>query len=229
MTTQIFNYSGYSISLKDKKNSEDIRLDDKEIQQDSLWVRLLLLALELVAVLLIVFFILRLFVLQPFTVVGTSMLPTLDPHDEVYVNKFSYNFKNPDRGDIVVLVPPHDTSRHYVKRIVGLPGEKIQILGDGQVVIYNEEYPSGISLKERYLPEPFITDGYALLTLEDDEYFVMGDNREASSDSRGNLMAPEGGDGSSWTLPKRNIVGKVIFRSKPYNHFHFFEHPAYNL
>ena len=183
----------------------------------------------LIAVVLIIFFILRLFVLQPYTVIGASMHPTLIENEEVYANTLSYKFKDPERGDIVVLVPPVNVGKNYVKRIIGLPGERLQIKGDGQVIIFNDEYPGGIALAEDYLPKELSTKGYVVETLSDDECFVMGDNREASSDSRGNISQEHENDGTDWTLPKRNIIGKVIFRTKPTDKLTFFSAPFYNL
>lgn len=226
--------SGFPLSSSPYALSPQARFGEKEQTGskneilEAWWIRLGLMTLELVAILLIVFFVLRLFVIQPFTVVGTSMYPNLVPNDEVYVNRLSYWLKEPDRGDIVVLVPPNDNSRYYVKRIVGLPGETIQITGDGQVLLYNNEYPSGISLIETYVPDPLSTYGYVIEELGEDEYFVMGDNREASSDSRGNIHATVD-DGSHWTLPRENIVGKVFIRSKPISHLSLFGEPEYNL
>ncbi len=188
-----------------------------------------LFLLELVAIILIVFFIIRLFVLQPFTVVGSSMYDTLEEGQEVYANILSYKFKDPMRGDIVVLVPPQETDRYLVKRIVGLPGDRLEIRGDGQVIIYNTEYPNGIALREEYLDNPASTEGYVVERLSTDEYFVMGDNRQHSSDSRGNITADNSGTATAWTLPKRNIVGRVIARVKPFSKMGLFPSPHYNL
>lgn len=194
------------------------------------WIaKALLLTLEVVSVLLIIFFLLRLLVLDNYTVVGPSMVPTLENNEEVLVNKLSYRFRNPARGDIVVLVPPHDVGKKYVKRIIGLPGEKVQIKGDGQVIIYNDTYPSGIALTELYLADQLSTEGYVVETLAADEYFVMGDNRERSSDSRGDIGATVDDPLSDWTLPAGNIVGRVFWRISPQSKWTYFRQPDYAI
>ncbi|OIP94581.1 signal peptidase I [Candidatus Wirthbacteria bacterium CG2_30_54_11] len=202
---------------------------EKKKDLGTLLLSCVLFVLELVAILLIVFFIIRLFVLQPFTVVGSSMYDTLVDGQEVYANILSYRFKDPMRGDIVVLVPPQQTDRYLVKRIIGLPGDRLEIKGDGQVIIYNNQYPNGIALREEYLDTPASTQGYVVERLGSDEYFVMGDNRTHSSDSRGDVVSDNTGPLTAWTLPKRNIVGRVIARVKPFSEFALFPSPHYNL
>jgi signal peptidase I len=197
--------------------------------KEPVWMRTLLMLLEIIAIVLIVFYILRLFVLNPYTVSGSSMYPTLKDGELLYINILSYKFKEPQRGDIVVLVPPVDVDKKYVKRIIGIPGDKLQITGDGQVIIFNSKHPEGIALREDYLPEKFTTDGYIIDTLSKDEYFIMGDNRTASSDSRGQTANQEEGIGTNWTVPRRNIVGKVLVRTAPLSSFSFFHDPEYNL
>ncbi|HDS11381.1 MAG TPA: signal peptidase I [Candidatus Wirthbacteria bacterium] len=200
-----------------------------EPEQDSFLIRAVLLILEIIAILLIVFFVLRLFIIEPYTVIGSSMFPTLVQDEEVYVNKISYRIKNPKRGDIVVFVPPVNVGKNYVKRIIGLPGERLQIKGDGQVIIYNDANPQGISLIEDYLPKSFSTQGFVVERLKENEYFVMGDNREASSDSRGNINSDDPLQKTHWTLPRHNIIGKVICRTRPIDKFTFLSLPEYNL
>ncbi len=211
---------------KNKQTQINLPSASSETEPESVWLRLLLFVLEVIAICLIVLFILRLLVLHPYTVIGVSMYPTLEEKDEVYVNALSYAFRDPERGDIVVLIPPHDTDKFYVKRIIGLPGDKVEIRGDGQVIIYNDRYPSGISLREEYLRENYSTNGYVVEKLRDDEYFVMGDNREHSSDSRGSMQNANAMNTGDWTLPKKNIVGKVVYRLNP---LIFFRRPDYNL
>lgn len=188
------------------------------------------IVIELLALVLLVLFLIRLFVLERYNVDGTSMLPTLEDGQELFVNSAAYLLSEPERGDIIVLIPPEDPGKYYVKRIIGLPGETIELKGQGdaQVIVYNEEYGNGIRLEEPYikkadpdaevlLPVPgksasssrSVVQGYdyslkeKLLT---DEYFVMGDNRTGSSDSRGNPNDIY----SVWHLPKKNIEGKVL-------------------
>lgn len=145
----------------------------------------------------------RLFVAEPFLVYGSSMEPNFDTGDYLIVDEISYKMGNPKRGDVVVLRPPTDETKHFIKRIVGLPNETIEVEGD-QVKIYNSTKPNGFILKEPYLK--FKSDKEAKYTLKDDEYFVMGDNRTVSYDSR------------SWgPLTRDHITGKAFLRLYPFN------------
>ncbi len=145
----------------------------------------------------------RLWIAQPFVVSGASMDPTFGNGQYLIVDELSYRFQNPDRGDVIVFEPPIDPERYYIKRIIGLPGETIEIR-DNSVIIKNNEYPEGFVLSE-----PFVYAGNEKvdnlsLTLKKDQYFVMGDNRKASSDSR--VWGP---------ITKKAIVGKPAARLFP--------------
>ncbi|MCF7865211.1 MAG: signal peptidase I [Candidatus Pacebacteria bacterium] len=145
----------------------------------------------------------RLFVAEPFLVYGSSMEPNFDTGDYLIVDELSYRVSNPKRGDVVVLRPPTDETKHFIKRIVGLPNETIDVKGD-QVTIYNAANPNGLLLKEPYLK--FHSDKEAHFDLKDNEYFVMGDNRTVSYDSR------------SWgPLTRDHITGKAFLRLYPFN------------
>lgn len=115
-------------------------------------------------------------VAQAFQVEQYSMEPTLLPHDRVLVTKFVYRLREPVRGDVVVLRYPRNTQRNYIKRVVGLPGEKIQIK---KGVLY----ANGERVQEAYLHDRIIGD-YGPLTVPEDSVFVLGDNRNNSEDSR---------------------------------------------
>lgn len=162
--------------------------------------------------------------LQTVRVDGTSMVGTLQDQDLLLASKISYDFgANPSRGDIVVLVPPTDPSRDFIKRVIGLPGDTIEIDGDHhptQVLIKPGSKGSWQVLHEPYLPQPWTTlndccgpDGKAsasaqALTVPQGYYFVMGDNRNFSSDSR-----------SFGPVPRKNILAKAFLRIWPLNHF----------
>lgn len=158
----------------------------------------------LIAVLIVVF------VVQPVRVEGQSMMPKLHDQDRIFVNKFIYPLrewmgdKEPiKRGDIVVLLFPDDPSKSYIKRVVGLPGEEVNI-EDGKLFINGEE------IKEPYLDTEFLSrDSLPTPTrVKDHHYFVMGDNRRNSSDSR------------YWGLvPEKYIYGQAIFRYYPFTPF----------
>jgi signal peptidase I len=178
------------------------------------------------------------FALQTVRVEGESMVPTLQNNDLLFANKISYHFHGPGRGDIVVLEPPESPNRDFIKRVIGLPGETIEI--DGRYV--DPKNPSAaprtaVKIKEvgqsnwQVLQEPYLPDqkidpwdemnnccdstGRATsvptpLTIPKDEYFVMGDNRNRSSDSR-----------SIGLIPRGNILGKAWIRIWPFSHFGF--------
>jgi len=159
--------------------------------------------------LLIVFF--RAFVFQNFVVEGSSMYPTLMQGDRLIVSRLSYIFGEPDRGDIIVFQYPFGPERDFVKRIIGLPGETIAIQ-NGQVFINGKPLP----------PETYVQnrshDNYGPVTLAEDEYFVMGDNRTGSSDSR------------SWgPLQGHFIIGKAWLIYYPFDRFTFIHHPDIDI
>lgn len=156
---------------------------------------ILLNAVTVIALVLVI----RYVIISPFEVKGESMEPNFHSEDLLIVDKLSYRFQDPQRGDVIVLIPPPDTKQYYVKRIVGLPGEKIQFL-NGKVVITNDAHPEGVTLAEPYLPASLATYGSTTepITIPAGSYFVLGDNREHSNDSR------------AWgALPKPNIVGRA--------------------
>jgi signal peptidase I len=141
------------------------------------------------------------FLIRPFIVNGTSMDPTLETGDYLLIDRLSYRFAAPDRGDVIVFQSPPEPEKYFVKRIIGLPGETV-VLEGSTVTIINEENPNGF-----VLTEPFIThkkNDSMRVTVPDNHYFVMGDNRSGSYDSRG------------WgTLPKENIGGRALLRLLP--------------
>ncbi|MBI2642027.1 MAG: signal peptidase I [Candidatus Wildermuthbacteria bacterium] len=154
------------------------------------------------------------FVFQPFLVRGDSMMPNFHNGDYLIVDELSYRFlRDPTRGEVIVFKFPGDTSQKYIKRVIGLPGESVEIK-EGKVYILSNGEPA--LLEERYLDPQERTEGFTSLTLKDNEYFVMGDNREFSSDSR------------RWgTLPRNEIIGKALLRIFPFQDFAAFAAPAY--
>jgi signal peptidase I len=156
---------------------------------------------KLVVISIVIVIPFRLFIAQPFIVEGASMEPTFDTGEYLIVDEFSYRFKNPERGDIMVFKYPADPSKSFIKRVIGLPGEKISIK-DGLVTIISSEYPRGFTLEESYVEFEKIED--LSYVLDQGEYFVMGDNRSRSADSR------------LWgAVPEENIVGRPIIRFFP--------------
>lgn len=145
----------------------------------------------------------RLFIAQPFKVSGTSMVPTFQDKNYLIVDEISYRFMQPARGDVVIFHPPGQAKGiYYIKRIIGLPGETIKIT-NGVVTIINTAHPDGFTLDEPYIKNKSTGDHIEKVIGESD-YFVMGDNRPWSSDSR------------VWgTLPKANITGRAFLRLLP--------------
>ncbi len=118
------------------------------------------------------------FLYQPVKVEGTSMLPRLEDQDRLFINKYVYNFEKIERGDVVVFNYPRDPEKSYIKRVIALPGDTLQIV-DGRVYVNN------VLLHEPYVPKRYRdTRSVALQVLPPDNYFVMGDHRSISSDSR---------------------------------------------
>jgi len=154
----------------------------------------------------------RYYLVQPFFVRGASMEPTYSDGEYLLVDQLSYRLRQPRRGEVVVFRFPNNRSQFFIKRIIGLPGETISV-AEGRVTIVNGQYRQGVSLNEaEYLPAELRTGGQLTTTLGNDEYFVLGDNRFSSSDSR------------SWgPLPRSEIVGRSLLRAFPFSKFEVFE------
>jgi len=145
----------------------------------------------------------RYFIFQPFFVRGQSMEPNFSQGDYLIVDEITYRFRNPERGEVVVFKYPNDTSQRYIKRIIGLPEETIEIK-DGHVIIYGRDGAPQALDELAYLAEFIQTSGNINVRLGANEYFVLGDNRPVSSDSR------------RWgTLPENDIIGRVLVRAWP--------------
>lgn len=175
--------------------------------------------LEIIKVILISLAIIvpvRYFLIQPFYVKGASMEPNFFDHEYLVINEISYRFNAPERGDIVVFKYPRDPSQYFIKRVVGLPNETLEIK-DGKIIIFNSDHQDGAVLEENYLEDDIKTFGNRTISLGMEEYFIMGDNRLASFDSR-----------SFGPIKKESIVGKVWFRGWPFNKLKVFETPEYN-
>lgn len=146
----------------------------------------------------------RLFIAQPFVVSGGSMDPTFANGQYLIVDQISYRFENPKRGDVIIFRYPLDTKKFFIKRIIGLPSETVE-MRDGQIFIRNGENKNSLALKEPYIDNARKSrNGELSITLKDDEYFVMGDNRNESSDSR--IWGP---------LKRHLIVGRPFVRLFP--------------
>ena len=158
----------------------------------------------------------RFYLFQPFIVTGQSMLPNFEDGQYLVIDEISYRFTSPQRGEVTVIRSPNDDSQFFIKRIIGLPGETIEI-SNGSVIIKNSERPLGFVLDEAYLPQDLQTFGNTAKTLKANEYFVLGDNRIASSDSR--VFGP---------IQEETIVGRVFIRAFPISDFDKFNAPEYH-
>ncbi len=167
--------------------------DSKQATGTISWVRDLFLSV-LIAIVVI------LFLYQPVKVEGTSMQPSLENDERVFINKFVYRFGISEikRGDTVVFWYPHDTSKSYIKRVIGLPGDRVEVR-------FGNVYVNGEALVEPYVPDAF-RDHSSMPEQEigPDEFFVLGDHRSSSNDSR-----------QGWTVGRANIYGKAVFAYWP--------------
>ena len=152
----------------------------------------------------------RLFIAQPFIVSGASMDPTFHNGQYLIIDQVSYRLSNPARNDVIVFEPPVARDSFYIKRIIGLPGETVEIRGS-DVYIKNAENPNGFKLEQPYVGNGNQKVDNLTITLGEDQYFVMGDNRIASSDSR--IWGP---------ITKDEIVGKPFLRLFPVSEIGFY-------
>lgn len=150
----------------------------------------------------------RVLIAEPFVVSGNSMIPTFQNGDYLIVDKISSDFKEIERNDIIIFKYPNDTKKFFIKRVIALPFETINIKNN-IVTIFNKENENGFILDESFLKNNSSSD--INIKLENDEYFVMGDNRIASSDSR--YWGP---------LKKDFIIGKAFLRLLPINNVDMF-------
>lgn len=147
----------------------------------------------------------RTYIAQPFIVSGASMDPTFETGEYLIVDELTYRFEKPERGQVIIFKFPRNTKTYFIKRIIGLPGETVDVR-QGKVRILNDQYPEGIVLEEPYVSATHSVRDSFTVTLDANEYFVMGDNRAESSDSR------------SWgPLEEKFIVGRPIIRLLPVN------------
>jgi len=157
-----------------------------------------------VIIALIVYVLLQ-FTVQPFKVYGQSMMPNVEPGDYIMINKIGYYFTTPHRGEVILFHHPRSPKTNLIKRVIGLPGDTV-VIEDDKLFI------NDIELEEDYVQgEPDYE--YLRNEIPVDHYFVLGDNRNNSSDSR-----------NGWTVPSENIIGKAWFNYWPVSHWGAIEH-----
>jgi signal peptidase I len=159
----------------------------------------------------------RYFLIQPFYVKGASMEPSFYDHEYLIINEITYRFNEPERGDIVVFKYPKDPSQYFIKRIIGLPGETVEVR-DNHIYVTNSDGRKMILDETTYLEEGERTISKTKWTLGPDELYVMGDNRDYSLDSR-----------SFGPVSRDLVVGKVWFRGWPVWRLTFFDDVDYGL
>lgn len=171
--------------------------------------------LKIVIISLVIILPIRYFVIQPFYVKGASMEPNFHDHEYLIIDEISYHFNTPQRGQVIVFRYPQNPQEYFIKRVIALPGETIEFV-DGAIRIYNKENPDGFILDEaKYLSDTVKTysNEEGAITLSNSEYFVLGDNRYSSKDSR--IFGP---------LDKSFITGKVMLRGWPFSRFVLFDY-----
>src|SRR6266581_893990 len=193
----------HSNPLSSSESQTQNELSRVEVQRPSsglnrelrVWARDLVVALGLAMIIIVFFY-------QPVKVEGTSMAPLLSDQERIFINKFVYHFEPIERGDVVVFWYPLDRTKSFIKRVVGLPGDEVEIRR-GRV------YINGKSLEEPYVPPQYedLSD-FGPVPVPKDSYFVMGDHRISSNDSR--VFGP---------VASRYIYGRAVFAYWPVDHF----------
>lgn len=182
---------------------------DKKGKKQSVFKEIISMVIYCAVILVIALIVVR-FVGQRTEVIGDSMNPTLEDGNNLIVDKISYRFRDPQRFDIVVFPAPDAAEKNYIKRIIGMPGETIQIID-------TDIYINGTILEEDYGAEPITYSGTATepITLGPDEYFVMGDNRNNSKDSRYEVVG---------NIHRSELIGRAWLRIWPFKEFGFLKH-----
>ncbi|MDP3881247.1 MAG: signal peptidase I [bacterium] len=170
---------------------------------------------EVVIIALVTVFFIRSFIAQPFLVSGASMEPTFDNGNYLLIDEATYYFRKPQRGEVTVFKYPGDPSSFFIKRIIALPGERV-VIENGQVQIAPDSSAPLQAIDEDYIDSSVFTSGVADITLGENEYFVLGDNRSNSFDSR------------NWgALNEDDIVGLVRLKIFPFSEFGTIQAPSY--
>ncbi len=190
----------------DKKESDE----EKDEKEKPFWRDILEMVIYFAAVFLLAFLIVT-FVGQRTVVEGSSMSPTLSDGDNLIVDKITYRFSDPKRFDVVVFPYQHAKRTYYIKRIIGLPGEEVLIDTEGNI------YINGQILEEDYGAEVILNQGRADIPIKlgDDEYFVLGDNRNNSSDSRDFMVG---------NIKRKDLIGRAFMRIYPFKDFCIIKH-----
>lgn len=172
--------------------------------------------IQLLVVTFATFILVYIFLFQPHQVKGSSMFPNFHDGEYILTDKISYRFGIPQRGNVIVFKAPKNEEIDYIKRIIGLPGDQVKV--ENESVFIN-----GVKLEEKYLPSDYVTSAGSFMpegvpaTVPENSYFVLGDNRSHSSDSR------------EWGfVTRKEIIGKAFFRYWPIPDIGVISYPSYN-
>ncbi len=157
----------------------------------------------------------RYFLIQPFYVKGASMEPNFHDQQYLIIDELSYRTGSPQRGDVVVFRYPLDPKEFFIKRVIGLPGETVEV-ANGKVKIENDAHPNGFILDESPYLTNVTTSGNRVVTLTGDQYYLLGDNRPESLDSR--IFGP---------VDRSLLIGRVWVRGYPFDQWTVFHHLTY--
>jgi len=194
----------------EEQNNNELKLTPRQEVLTFIWETVKIIIISLAIIIPV-----RYYLVQPFFVKGASMENTFEDGDYIIIDEISYRFTHPERGEVVVFRAPQDKSQFFIKRVIGLPSETVVVQND-KVKIFNKDNPNGFSLYEPYLFSGQHTLGDVRIKLDDNEYFVMGDNRLQSSDSR------------RWGPVNRSLItGRVFLRAWPLNKLGIYHSPAY--
>lgn len=193
-------------------------LKDSKAGKAIVSVGLFFLELVKVAILAgVTIFLIRYYLFKPFYVKGASMEPNFYDNEYLIIDELSYRLRAPDRGEVIVFRYPGNPQEYFLKRLIGLPGERVKV-ADGGITVYNQQHPEGIAIQEAYLPKDLATSGDETVALGESQYFVLGDNRSNSFDSR--RFGP---------IDKSAIVGRAWFRGWPLSRIETFAPPNFNI
>lgn len=188
--------------------SEEQGAEFEEAEKPRRWITEFWEIIKILTISVAIVLPIRFYIAQPFIVRGASMEPNFENSQYLIIDEFTYHFREPKRGEAIVFRYPRDPRQFFIKRIIGLPRERIEIK-KGVIKVFNSFRTEGFMLEESYLRplgRPTFPDLSTIL--EENEYFVLGDNRDASSDSR------------IWgKLERRLITGRAVFRVFPFYHF----------
>lgn len=159
----------------------------------------------------------RYYLFKPFYVKGASMEPNFYDHEYLIIDELSYRFREPTRGEVIVFKYPENPKEYFLKRIIGLPGERVRV-ANGEIFIYNNAHPEGVKIDESYLSKDLPTGGDTMTQLTASQYYVLGDNRSNSFDSR--RFGP---------IDKSAVVGRAWVRGWPLNRLQTFKAPSFNF